>query len=265
MINHFNTNIAVEYGINTAIFVQQLSQWSFINLANKHHIHDGHAWSYNTLDAYEEIFPYWTRRQLERIIATAIAEGMVVKENYNKNKYDRTCWYALTYKAMCYFPELIKDKHLETLYLSISPNGEMEFTEWRNVFHQTVTTIPTSITTKEISNDISKEEPPQSTKQKKPRNTGYTIEELKTDNPHNIPERMLEEWLDIRKDKKARVTQTAWDKVNSTLVKINNELQIKPQEAFKTMVANCWQSIEVKYFKDEPKGHGKYKAKIAYV
>ncbi len=246
MINHFNSNIAVEYGINTAIFVQQLSQWTFLNLANKHHIYDGYAWSFNTLDAYEEIFPYWSRRQLERIIAGAIADGMIIKENYNKNKYDRTCWYALTYKGMCFFPELIKEKHLETLYSSISPNGEMEFSEWRNGVLQTVTPIPTNnSTSKDISKDIST---PETEVSNKPKKSVLQIEDLLADNPHSIPEPMLEDWLTIRKGKKAKVTRTAWSAMNKTLILIQEQAKVSPVDAFEKMVANAWQSMELKYF-----------------
>jgi hypothetical protein len=160
MINHFNSNIAVEFSLNTAIFVQQLSQWSFLNLANKRHIHDGHVWSFNTLEAYSVIFPWWNRRQLETVINNAVKEGLVLKGNYNKHKYDRTMWYALTHKGMSYYKELLTDDFLMSLASTISQKCEMEtqemtstelcnyhFTNLRNGFHGNVTPIPTNNTT----------------------------------------------------------------------------------------------------------------------
>lgn len=269
MIIHINSNIAVAHSINAAIFLQQLSQWTFLNLANKHHIYDGHVWSYNSLEAYETIFPFWNRRQLETLINNMVKDGLIIKGNYNKHKYDRTCWYALTYKALVFFPELMKPEFLDTMLGAISQKCEMEtpdfadntimenhFTKMRNGNPENVTPIPTYYTTQEISKDISTEDENFFTKpkpKKKKNNTNYTIEELQADNPHKIPEGMLEEWLAIRKDKKARVTQSAWDKINNTLVKIESEVKMKPVDAFQTMVANCWQSLEVKYFKDEAK------------
>lgn len=256
MIIHMNSNIAVHSGVDVALFIHQLSQWTFLNLANKNHIYDGHAWSYNTLEAYEAIFPFWTKRQLERIINKAIADGLVLKENYNKNRYDRTCWYAMTGKAMAFYPELLTQKNLKTLYLSISPNGEMNFTEWRNVFLQTVTPIPTDNTTSNISNDILQAEDELEDEPKpKPKKKGpFGINELLADNPHQIEQPVLEDWLEVRKAKRNKVTFTAWKNINESLKEINEKLGITPHKAFETMVTRGWQSLEVDYFmKEQPK------------
>lgn len=269
MINHFNSNIAVAYGINTAIFVQQLSQWTFLNLVNKHNIHDGLCWSFNTLEAYEDIFPYWTRRQLETLISNAVKDGLVIKGNYNKHKYDRTCWYALTHKGLSYFPELITEKHLHTLSQSISPNCEMydisqthtknvdqHFAELCQAFHINVTTIPTTNTTKDnISKDIlgnAEEEKIKPTP--KTKKGVFGIIELKSNNPHEIPESMLSDWLEVRKEKRQKMTATAWQETNETLSKIEKQLNISPIDAFKKMVTKSWASIELEYFTQKDNG-----------
>jgi hypothetical protein len=267
MINHFNSNIAVAYGINTAIFVQQLSQWTFLNLVNKHNIHDGLCWSFNTLEAYEDIFPYWTRRQLETVISNAVKDGLVIKGNYNKHKYDRTCWYALTHKGLSYFPELITEKHLHTLSQSISPNCEMydisqthtknveqHFTELCQAFHINVTTIPTSNSTSNISKDILGNSEEEDSQPSKPKKGTFGIKELKENNPHNIPEPMLSDWLEVRNTKKNKVTATAWNKINKTLTTIQQKLNINPESAFETMVSRAWQSLEIEYFKENENG-----------
>jgi hypothetical protein len=269
MINHFNSNIAVAYGINTAIFVQQLSQWTFINLVNKRNLHDGLCWSFNTLEAYEDIFPYWSKRQLETLISNAVRDGLVVKGNYNKHKYDRTCWYALTHKGLSFFPELITEKHLRTLAESISHNCEMydlslphegnvkkHFAELCQAFHINVTTIPTSNTTKDnISKDILGNQLEDEIKQtSKPKKGTFGVKELKEDNPHDIPESMLSDWLEVRNVKKNKVTATAWNKINKTLSVIEQKLNIKPHEAFETMVTRAWQSLELEYFQNNSAG-----------
>ncbi len=274
MINHFNAKIAVQHSINTAIFLQQLSQWTFLNLANRHNIYDGLCWSFNTLEAYEEIFPYWSKRQLETLINNAVKEGLIVKGNYNKHKYDRTCWYALTHAGLSFFPELTSEKHLQTLSDSISPNCEMydhslskdenvkkHFTDLCQAFHIIVTPIPTINSTKNISKDIlgNLEEDKSLSKQTAPAKSSktnsseaYDLSKLMADNPHDIDEQMLADWLDVRKTKKNKVTHTAWKRISRTLVQIEKEAGISPKVAFETMVANAWQSLEVKYFLDKP-------------
>lgn len=281
MINHFNSNIAVAYGINASIFIQALSQWTFNNLANKRHLHDGYCWSYNTLEAYETIFPWWSKRQLETLIATLVKDGLIVKGNYNKHKYDRTCWYALSYMAMEFYPELITQDNLKALLGTISPKWEMEtpdfcgntimenhFTKMRNGIHQNVTPIPTINTTRDnISKDIlendkeddslSKQTIP--SKSSKIRSTdSFDLSKLMADNPHDISEQMLLDWLEVRKTKKNKVTKTAWTRINRTLILIEKEVGVSPKVAFETMVANAWQSLEVSYFlkKDNHVGKG---------
>lgn len=252
MINNFNANIAIESSVDVAIFVQQLSQWTFLNLANKQNIHDGHCWSYNKLEAYKIFFPYWTSRQLQRVINTAVKEGYVIKGNYNKHKYDRTCWYALTPKGLCFFPELKTKIHLQTLYSSISPNGEMYFTEWCEAVHQTVITIPTSNTTSSnISIDILEEDGAHmenndysNHKNKKP--DGH-LEMMKENNPHELDEDVMKDWIKVRKTKRAAITKTAWMKYLEILSECK-EAGLNPKDCFATAVANGWISIKADWF-----------------
>lgn len=281
MINKFNAKIAIDFNPLLSIFVQELAQWTFYNLANKKNLYDGYCWSYNTLEAFQVIFPWWNRRQLETIINNAVKEGLILKGNYNKHKYDRTCWYALSWKGLSYFPELYTDDFIKAMSSTISQKCDMEtqgmdehqicnhhFTKMRNGVHSFVTPIPSSLPASEISKDISTEVPESPLNPiavKKPNHTNYSLKELQGDNPHNIPDRMLEEWLAIRKDKKKRVTQCAWDKINDALSRIEKEVRITPKDAFQTMVSECWQSLDVKYFKDDNKRNGKPNTDVVYI
>ncbi len=273
----FNTDIASQFGVDIAVFLNNIKFWTNRNLNNNQHIHDGLCWSYNTIPGFCGMFKFWSRHQIEHLIRKMKQLGIITTGNYNATKYDRTCWYALTLKGLLLFPELLEEAHLAKLQDSISEKSEMdveEFTAWREneVMHlgnfrdgslRFPRPIPDSKPDTDITNVISDEKPEMPNAPKKPNNTNYSLKELKADNPNKIPDRMLEEWLAIRKDKKARVTQTAWDKINATLVSIEKEVGIKPQDAFQTMVANCWQSLDVKYFKDDSKRNGKPKQTFA--
>lgn len=141
--NHsFNVGIAIDYSPTMALWLGHLAFWSEKNLANNKHIHDGLVWCYDTLEALRDYFPYFTKRQIERLINNSVELGLVKKGNYNQTQYDRTCWYALTPKALFYFPHLCNEKYMKRLYNSISPNGEMDYTIWRNGYPHLVTPIP---------------------------------------------------------------------------------------------------------------------------
>lgn len=142
---HFNADLARRHGVNGAIFLHAMAFWVAKNQANGRHFHEGRTWTYNTLDALTKLFPFWTRRQVERIVAKLKEEGALLTGNFSQDKTDRTVWYALA------------DQVLETYGLlarpispdgdmgasdgdesppPISPDGEMDFTKSGQPFHQ---------------------------------------------------------------------------------------------------------------------------------
>lgn len=264
MINSFNAKVAIQFDVNIAIFIQYLSQRTYSNIANKRHIHDGLCWTYDTLNAFCKIFPYFSLRQIRTIIDKCEELNLIKKGNYNKVGYDRTTWFALTPEAFKFYDDLDQIENIEILIesenkqdpasVAICQKWQMHLSELTNRFDESDTTIPTNITTKDISKDISK-----TPKVSLPANSKeLDLKDLKADNLHDIPEQMLVDWISIRKQKKAKITRTAWYRMNKTMSKLKMELKLSPHEAFETMVANCWQGLEMKYFKKDEGTNKKY-------
>lgn len=142
-MNHcFNKEIADNFGLNIATFLQSVAYWTHNNLTNKHHLIESHCWTYNTLEALLETFTYWTKSQLETVINNSIKAGLLIKGNFNQTKYDRTCWYALSHEAYKFFPDLCGEHFFERLYDSISEKSEIEYANFRNRFPANRTPIP---------------------------------------------------------------------------------------------------------------------------
>lgn len=91
----FNINLAKKYGIEEAIFLENLIFWVIRNRANQKNYFDGRTWTYNSVRAFNVLFPFWTAKQIRRVLDSLLKQGVIVKGNYNKNPYDRTLWYAL--------------------------------------------------------------------------------------------------------------------------------------------------------------------------
>lgn len=125
----FDIWVAQQVGVDLAIFLKNIAYWVVHNQNKNINFHDGRYWTHNTLQAFCNHFPYWSRRQIERIINNSVKLGYLVKGNYNKNKHDQEKWYTLTEKAH------------ELLILPISPNGEIELTKWGNGNNETVKCI----------------------------------------------------------------------------------------------------------------------------
>ena len=113
----FKPEIAVLYGVNEAIFLHSLSFYILKNRSNERNYHGGRYWSYDTYKALAQRFPFWSARQIERIVANCKAQGAILVGNFNEDKTDRTKWYTLAGKAEeIYFPETVE---------CIPPDGEM--------------------------------------------------------------------------------------------------------------------------------------------
>ena len=97
----FDVDHAVKYGVDEAIFLKNLIFWIKKNKANNRHFYDGHTWTYNSVKAYSELFPFWTYAKIRGIIDKLIKEGVIMKGNYNSNTYDRTMWYCIIDKSIC--------------------------------------------------------------------------------------------------------------------------------------------------------------------
>lgn len=94
MTYQFDTDIAALYGVDESIMIANLQFWIQKNEANGKHFHDGRFWTYNSIEAFTKLFPFWTARQIRRILKSLEEKGVVVTGNYNTSAYDRTTWYA---------------------------------------------------------------------------------------------------------------------------------------------------------------------------
>ncbi len=102
----FDIDIATKYGVNEAIFLNNIAHWTKINQANETNLHDGRTWTYNSYPAFTKIFPFWTQKQIRTIIASCESKKLICSGNYNVAKYDRTKWYSLTDLGIKLFPGL---------------------------------------------------------------------------------------------------------------------------------------------------------------
>lgn len=115
MIYHFDGDVAEKYGTDCAVFIAHMQYWIAKNAANERHFYEGRYWTYNSLSALERLFPFWSRRQIERIIRDLKKAGVLLTGHYSKNSYDRTTFYAIDESRL----------PIHQTVKSISPNGEI--------------------------------------------------------------------------------------------------------------------------------------------
>ena len=116
MEHHFDVKLAQKYGVIEAILLNHFEFWIQQNEANERNFYNGRYWTYNSLKAFCEIFPYLSEKQIRRALNKLQEEGILLVGNFNQNPYDRTLWYSLSEKGN-----------------SILPKGQMETAERANV------------------------------------------------------------------------------------------------------------------------------------
>lgn len=101
MIHSFDVDVATKYGIEIAILLNQINYWCLKNEANGKHLHNGKFWVYNTKKAFTKMFPYMSERQINYTLTKMKNENLILTDNFNYSKMDRTTWYTLTDFAKC--------------------------------------------------------------------------------------------------------------------------------------------------------------------
>lgn len=83
------------YGINAAVVLYNIMFWIAQNRANRRNYFDGRFWTYNSVQALSEQFPYLTPKQIRSAIEVLKKNNVILTGNYSDNKGDRSLWYAL--------------------------------------------------------------------------------------------------------------------------------------------------------------------------
>lgn len=120
----FDVGLAKEYGVDEAVFVHNIYFWVLKNEANGRHLHDGKTWTYSSIEGLTKLFPFWTSRQIERVVRNCRDKGLIETAKLSDNPRDRTTWFTITQTVKC-----------------IYANGEMDITKRVDPFHQTVKCI----------------------------------------------------------------------------------------------------------------------------
>ena len=125
MEHSFDIEIAKELGIEEAILLKNIYFWIQKNEANNKHFADGYYWTYNSVKAFNELFPYLTEKRIRSALQNLEEKGYIITGNYNKSAYDRTKWYAITAEGK-----------------SLLLKGQMEITKKENENNQNGRPIP---------------------------------------------------------------------------------------------------------------------------
>ena len=118
MNHNFNVEFATEYGVNEAILIENIYYWCSKNSANESHLKQGNVWTYNSVQAFNKLFPYLTQHKITKALKHLEEEELIKTGNFNENPYNRTKWYAVTEKGISFL-------QYESFHIQKNANGKM--------------------------------------------------------------------------------------------------------------------------------------------
>ncbi|WP_311790843.1 transcriptional regulator, partial [Pantoea sp. UBA5923] len=87
--------LASRIGLNEAIVLQQICYWLEDTTAGVDY--DGRRWVYNSINAWNEQFPWWTGKTIQRTVSSLKKMGLIYVEQLKKKQHDQTNYYAINY------------------------------------------------------------------------------------------------------------------------------------------------------------------------
>ncbi len=94
-------SLAAKIGLNEAVVLQQIHYWLGIS---KHNM-EGRTWVYNTYEEWQKQLPFWSVSTIKRTIRSLEMLGLLLSENWNQMKMDKTKWYSIDYEKLQEFED----------------------------------------------------------------------------------------------------------------------------------------------------------------
>ncbi len=85
-------------GQNEAILLQQIQYW--ISPRRSKNVFNGRRWVYKTYDDWVIEFPFWSKKTVERTLASLKAQNLILGAFLSVDKRDRTVWYSVNEEAI---------------------------------------------------------------------------------------------------------------------------------------------------------------------
>lgn len=94
-IHHgFDVGYAIQYGLEEAIMIFHFQCFIRANRNRNKHFHEGRFWTYDKMEDLKKHFPYWSVKQVQRIVKSLIDQGIIITGKFNTHWSNQTSWYA---------------------------------------------------------------------------------------------------------------------------------------------------------------------------
>jgi hypothetical protein len=140
-------SLAETIGLNEAIVLQQIHFWlkTYEKANNQSKFRDGRWWVYNTYEEWQENFPWWSIRTIQRIISSLEEKKLLISEQFEASDWNQRKWYTIDMLECDKLSSSIVtschplNKNTETTTENIKENDtEQEFDEFEQLLGEEV-------------------------------------------------------------------------------------------------------------------------------
>jgi hypothetical protein len=117
-------DLATMIGGWEAVVLQQIHYWLEINQEANRNFRDGYYWTFNTYENWQKQFSWLSLKTIKRVITNLEKMDLLVSDNFNSLKIDRTKWYRINYDAL-YSLEIVSGNARVKVDPSMAQNDPM--------------------------------------------------------------------------------------------------------------------------------------------
>ena len=96
----FDYDLACMIGDREAQFLQQIHYWLEVNREARRNFKEGVYWTFNSYENWQKQFPWLSVKQIKRVIGRLEEKELLIADNFNVLKIDRTKWYRINYEKL---------------------------------------------------------------------------------------------------------------------------------------------------------------------
>lgn len=113
MEHGFDISVAQDFGVEEAIFIKHFQFWIIKNKTNGVHYHDGRTWTFNSMKAFGDIFPYFSTSTIRTTLKHLVEKNVIITGNYHSDQTKRALWYAFVDEDYWILPHLLKSTNAQ--------------------------------------------------------------------------------------------------------------------------------------------------------
>lgn len=223
-VHSFKVEDAKKYGVDKAVLLYNIKFWLLRNKANKTNFHAGYYWTYNSAEAFSELFPYLSKKKIHRLLVELEECGELISGRFSENKLDRTKWYTTpSFSVPCDV-----NSHFSNLRHGSSESETCQVSKMELVHT-------------DINTDINNNPPVIPPRGEGTKNKKFFAEKIEL--PESVDPAAWIEWVKYRREIGKPIKSIATASKQIKLLDQQSKLGIRTQAIVDQSIANGWQGL----------------------